>query len=270
MTVAYVPGAAERPERAALAAYVAEVAREAAAALPGFESILWKGSAVKPWDGPYDFLPGLSDLDVHVYRAGGQGDAWDLRERIAGLGPAPGDTPLQLMVLDSTELPEWWTLVPGTYRVLHGGEPPVPHPPRDLLLARDEIGLAEAGGQANLMDAEIVTVPDDGLWEYLRRQRGVIPSALYRVASVLAGEPLEVWALNRTGVLARLAAEPEVAAVHRAGVAYLDAALAAGARPGSPRPAAAALRSGQHLLRTAGAWYAARPDARTDRRTREV
>lgn len=266
MVLPHISGVPAPPSREQLAAYADSVGDVAAGALPGFVSIVWKGSAVKPWEGPYDFLPGLSDLDIHVYRPGGQGDGWELRERIAALGPAPGDTPLQLLVLDCDALPEWWTLIPGTYHVLHGEPPPVDVPPQATLLVRDEMGLAEAPGQAEAMESEIVAISDERLWEYLQSQRGIIPSALYRAVAVAGHPSAEVWSLNRTRLLALMATIEGLEAVHRAGTAYLDAALAAGRRPGAAEAAAEALRAGQHLLRTAGAWYATLPNAREDRR----
>ncbi len=262
-----LPMPATGPNRAALAAYVQTVARAAGAALPGFVSILWKGSAFKPWDGPYDFLPGLSDLDVHVYRPGGLDDAWALRERVvSAAGPAPFGLPLQLMVLDTESLPEWWTVLPGTYGVLAGADPPVAVPRRSVLLERDRIGLAEAAGNAARVDNGVIGRGDDELWDYLVATRWMYAPALYRVVALAAGDPARIWAMNRTALLAEAARLPETPPVLAAGKAFLAAALEASQERTGPA-AGAALRSGQALLRAASAWAAARDDAIVERRT---
>ena len=109
-------------------------------------SIIWKGSAYKPWDGPYDFLPGLSDLDVHVYRAAAALNPWSARRRIfRELGSPPGNTPLQLMVLDVNRLPEPWSLFLGGYRGLAGVEPPAATPAPVGVPARVRHGVFRAG-----------------------------------------------------------------------------------------------------------------------------
>ncbi len=262
-----IPMPATGLSRADLAAYVRSVARAAAAALPGYVSILWKGSAYKPWESPYDFMPGLSDLDVHVYRPGGMGDAWALRDRVVGeAGPAPGGIPLQLMVLDTETLPEWWTVLPGTYGVMAGGPPPVAVPPLEVLLERDRIGLAEAAGNAARVDNGVVGRGDGELWDYLVATRWMYVPALYRVVALAVADPAAVWAMNRTALLAAARRLPSVRPVLVAGEAFLGTALAASERRPDGGAAGEALRAGQALLRAAGEWGAARDDAVVERR----
>ncbi len=262
-----LPAPALLPDRSDLERYAAAVCALAREALPGAVSVIWKGSAFKRWEGPYDFLPGLSDLDVHVYRPGGLGDPWALREVLADrLGPPPGRVPFQLLVLDPAELPAWWTVLPGTYRVLAGGAPPCPVPPRPVLVERDRISLAEASGHAGRVAAGVVSRSDDELWNYLVANRWMFGPVLHRVVSVAIGRPEQVWALNRTRVITMAAAIPSLDAVLRAALAYFEAARVAGlARPDSS-PAPTAVRRGRELLLAAAAWAAGRPDALPERR----
>ena len=264
LAVSSVP---ELPERGALAAYAGAVGRAAAAELPDHVSVVWKGSAHKSWDGPYDFLPGLSDIDVHVYRPGGLDDPWTLRRRIRDeVGPAPYGTPLQLLVIDPDTMPEWWTLLPGTYEILAGGTPPVPVPPRHLLLDRDRFGLAEAHGHADSVTSGVLACGDADLWPYLLTVRWMFIPMLYRGVSLEGGEPEKAWAMNRTELLAAADEHPPLAPLRAATIDYLEAALAACSSRPAPAAAADALRVGEHLLRVAGDWAAARPDAAVDRR----
>lgn len=255
------------PDREVLAAYAAAVGRAAAQALPGYVSVVWKGSAHKPWQGPYDFLPGLSDLDIHIYRPGGLDDPWELRGRIQDdVGPSPLGTPLQLLVLDPATLPDWWTLLPGTYAVLAGEEPPVPVPPRPLLLDRDRYGLAEALSHAESVANGVVACGDGDLWSYLVTVRWMFLPMLYRGVSLVRRAPEEAWAMNRTQLLEAAAQHRSLRSLREATIDYLDAALAACSVRPEPAGASEALRAGEHLLRVAAEWAADRPDAAVNRR----
>ncbi len=250
-----------------LSAYARSVADAAAEALPDYVSIIWKGSTHKPWEGPFDFLPGLSDVDIHVYRPGPLADPWSVRRRVLdGVGPAPVDSPLQLLVLDSGDLPDWWTVIPGTYEVMAGGPPPAEVPPTDVLLQRDRFGLAQAGRDAERISVDALGRSDDQLWEYLRGVRWMFPPALYRAVSVSTGDPRLVWSLNRSRLLALAGEDPALAKLYRATIQYYEAALAACLRPGDGAAAENALRAGQRMLRKVAGWAARRRDAVVDRR----
>jgi hypothetical protein len=265
-----MPVAASASTRELIAQYAKEVASAAGALLPDHSSIIWKGSTQKPWEGPYDFLPGLSDIDVHVYRDRPLDDPWDLRRRVLdAAGPPPFDTPLQLLVLDAGSLPEWWTILPGTYQVLSGGPPPPRVPETAKLLARDRYGLAGSATDSARVSYDVLGLSDGELWPYLRSVRSLFPPALYRVASVWTGRPERVWSLNRTRLIAYAGEHRALDEVTEAAVRYFDASLAACDDPADAVAVELALRAGQELLGAAGSWAAARPDAVVDRRVAE-
>lgn len=259
---------APRPDRAVIAAYVSELAHHLVQAVPDAVGIVWKGSTFRAWDGPYDFLPGLSDIDVHLYRRGALADPWQLRSDVLGrLGPAPFSAPLQLLVMDVGTLPSWWTLLPGTYGVVAGEDPRIPVPDVQSMLARDRFGLARAAAEAQRVGSEGIGLFDSEVWPYLRAARALFPPVVARVVSVASGDPAGAWRSNRTTLLRRLHVIDGAAGVADAATAYFEAALRAGAQPHRPADAVAALRSGQELLRAAAKWFQARPDAVADRRT---
>lgn len=256
--------------RQQIAAFAAKIADTAAELLGDFTSIIWKGSTHKPWEGPFDFLPGLSDIDIHVYTGVPLQDPWRLRRAVLdAAGPAPFSTPLQLLVLDTATLPEWWTILPGTFEVMHGAEPPVTVPTTKRLLERDKYGLAGASGDVARVSYDILGLTDEELWPYLRSVRSLFPPALYRAASVWTGRPERVWSLNRSRLLSYAGEHLSLAGVTEAAVGYFTAALRACHNPGDPEHAEAALRAGQHVLTTVGDWAAQRPDAVVDRRMAE-
>jgi hypothetical protein len=256
--------------RQQIGAFAAKIADAAAQLLGDFTSIIWKGSTHKPWEGPFDFLPGLSDIDIHVYRDAPLADPWGLRRAVLdAAGPAPFDTPLQLLVLDIATLPEWWTILPGTFEVMHGVEPPVTVPSTHRLLERDRYGLAGAAGDVARVSYDILGLTDEELWPYLRSVRSLFPPALYRAASVWTGRPERVWSLNRSRLLSYAGEHMSLAEITETAVGYFGAALLACHNPGDAAAAEAALRAGQRLLTTAGDWAARRPDAVVDRRLAE-
>ena len=142
----------------------------------------------------------------------------------------------------------------------------MPVPPRPLLLDRDRFGLAEAGSHAESVASGVLACDDGDLWAYLVTVRWMFLPMLYRGVSLERGAPEEVWAMNRTQLLAAAGEHDALASLRAATVDYLDAALAACARRPDPAAAAEALQAGERLLRAAGTWAAARPDAAVDRR----
>lgn len=256
--------------REELARFAEKVGVAVAELLPDYSSIIWKGSTHKPWEGPFDFLPGLSDVDIHVYREAPLTDPWGLRRAVLeAAGPVPFDTPLQLLVLDAPSLPDWWTILPGTYRILHGSEPPTQIPATAMLLERDRYGLAGAAADSARVSADILGLPDHELWGYLRSIRSLFPPALYRAASLWTGRPERVWSLNRSKLLSFAGEHRSLDDVTEAAVMYFAAALGACNDPADPAKVQAALQAGQGLLDRAAEWAAARPDAVVDRRLGE-
>lgn len=244
----------------ALRSQLAEYAERAAEVLyrsyPDAQSILWKGSALKPWDGPYDFIPRLSDLDLHVYRPGGLENVWDVRRALFdAVGPAPGETMLQLLVIDADSIPDEWTLFDGTYEVLVGTAPPQSDPNEADMRERDVRDIERFDDHAADIRRGVVDRPGSALWPYLRRVRWMFPTVLNRVASVAGHSPALIWTLNRTGVLDLTKGDDTVATVRTAAVEYFEAAVIAAADAGSnPDTAETALRKGHDLLVEASDW----------------
>ncbi|MDH3471522.1 MAG: hypothetical protein OEM94_09430 [Acidimicrobiia bacterium] len=264
MSLAY---AARPPEinREDLEGYALAVADVAAELVPDHLSILWKGSAQKPWDGPYDFLPGLSDIDIHIYRQGVLADPWAMRQAVMHrVGPPPWDTPLQLLALDTATLPDWWLVM--SYEVLHGSAPPISTPSTDVLLQRDRVSLAEAHRHSTRVGTDVLGLSDGELWTYLRSVRWMFPPIVQRIATISGHPPEEVWSMNRTNALALVTANPATSHLATAAADYFEAALRACERRDGPS-AERALRAGQSLLDAAGQWAASQPDAVIDRRT---
>ncbi len=237
--------------------YAGALAAALHAMYPDAVSIILKGSAYKQWDSEYDFIPGLSDLDVHVYRPGGLVDPFGTRRRLlAAVGEPPGRTPLQLLMLDVADLPDPWTLLDGTYEVLAGSAPPLPQSTAAEMRSRDRDDLLHVDGWIRQVAGGVVGKIDEELWEFLKRVRWMFPSILGRVATVAGEDPSLIWRMNRTALLRHTAELPSVAAVRSATVDYLDAAITA-ARSRRSADVERALERGLHQLQTTWEWVRA-------------
>jgi hypothetical protein len=226
---------------------------------PDAGSIVWKGSSVKPWEGPFDFIPGLSDLDVQVYRRGGVTDPWQLRRAVLDeIGDSPLVSALQLLVLDPDDLPDPWYLYPGTFEVLYGDAPEVTPVDPVRIAEEDRIAMLESADQAYRLEAKIVGLGDAELWRYLQRAHRLFSPVLYRAATISGNPPDEIWPLNRTRLLERTAGDDGLAPIRSGTIEYYAAAVDAGLTDGLTACVEEAVRAGQHLLRSAAAWIAAR------------
>lgn len=254
MNASDVPGGVKRSD---LVEYAEALGRVLASHWPDATSIIWKGSAYKAWDGPYDFLPGLSDLDMHVYRSGGLDDPWQARRVIFdAVGEPPGNTPLQLLVLDidATASPLWQS----SYLVLFGGAPPGGFTTETELRTQDLEELLEAAGRARQIRDGVIDRSGAELWHYLRRVRWMFPPVLVRAATVLGHSPFEVWPMNRTALLELTAGDADLQDIRDATIRYYETALAAGLRPGDGDTSEKALHAGHDLLMIAADWADAR------------
>lgn len=242
--------------RSQLAEYATRAAEVLSSVYPDAQSILWKGSALKPWDGPYDFIPRLSDLDLHVYRPGGLENVWNVRRALFdATGPVPGETMLQLLVIDADSIPDEWTLFEETYEVLVGDAPPKTETNEPEMRERDIRDIERFEVNAADIRRGVVDRPGSELWPYLRRVRWMFPTVLNRVASVSGHSPALIWTLNRTGVLDLTKGDPAVSTVRTAAVEYFEAAVIAAADAGAnPDTAETALRRGHDLLVEASDW----------------
>lgn len=173
--------------------------------------VLLKGSTLKG-----DFIPGYSDLDLHSFlspdvmvgRAAPRPElAMRFQASIGKLEPHDyGCNSFQLYFLNYESYPAGWAKpVPGSYVVLHGDLPPgftdvTAHEYREharAALARVPVIVAQ------LIERGI-DKPDRSLPPVLRLAGIELKQATYAAASLLTDDPLLIWTLPRTEVLARL------------------------------------------------------------------
>ncbi|WAS91303.1 hypothetical protein [Nannocystis punicea] len=181
-----------------------------------------KGSAVKPWDAPLDYVPELSDVDLHVLvhdparleaSLGGLRGALDLQARAERLYferfPGPLHVPRpQLLALNGLKEQPWYVpSVASTVRVLLGE----PYPTTTALDAEsirriDAASLLEHEGYVAKLPWAVVDTPAKFLWGRLRELSWRVSPTSYRALSALGVPYAEAWGGNRSSAVRRLEA----------------------------------------------------------------
>lgn len=167
------------------------------AALDAFDghvdAILLKGSALRD-----DFLPGYSDLDIHIYvpsshmRGGRQPrleNALRFQRAIGGLDPADyGVSSFQVFFIDAERYPaDWSRPLRGTYEIVYGG--PVDASPPEEHLRRGRENLSSYPGYIATLIERFVDKPDARTAEFVRLAGVFLKGAVYSACVVMAGDP---------------------------------------------------------------------------------
>ncbi|MCY0990235.1 hypothetical protein OV203_24050 [Nannocystis sp. ILAH1] len=193
-----------------------------------------KGSAVKPWDAPLDYVPELSDVDLHILvrdparldaHIGGLRGALDLQARAEVLYFERVRDPLhvprpQLVALNALkDQPLYVPSVASTVRVLLGA----PYPTATALDAAairrvDAASLLQHEDYVARLPWQVVDTPAKFLWGRLRDLAWRVSPTASRVLSALGLPYAEAWGVNRSTAVQRLEAlgEPALAASYAA------------------------------------------------------
>lgn len=182
--------------------------REAAEAAfgRGLRSLIVKGSVLSE-----DFIPGYSDLDVHVYvsplflrgkRAPELAPALDFQRALGSLDPAAyGLDSLQVIFVNAKEYPrDWQKPLPGTYELVYG------EPVDDSMSVRDRVRTAASQlsaleEQANRLVERFVDKPDARLPRLVRLAGTFLKGALLNAALVATKDPERVAEASRADLL---------------------------------------------------------------------
>jgi hypothetical protein len=192
-----------------------------------------KGSGVKEWDSPIDYVPVLSDVDIHVKLRGsslfgGPESATEqaleasreYEELFLRENPDPLHVPrTQIIVLDEVmKSPDF--LLPlescGIHVIM--GEPDLRKTPDfDRIRAVDLENLMELGDILRRLPMNAVDRSGLDLWYLIRRLVWHVSPAPVRLLTQLVEDPEEAWEWNRTKVCEKLEEHgfPEVSKMYR-------------------------------------------------------
>jgi len=169
-------------------------------------SIITKGSSVKG-----GFIPGLSDVDLHVYLEEDVFSHSDFLKLEFGLSMQEkmdaliqkydfGGGPIQVILINVSKPPDWSGPLPGAYIVLYGDGDPFPPPTVEGMLKQDLDGLKNPTYAYKLISS-FLDKGNDQLPNYVRRLNAAVNPALYRVLSLLTRDPVKVWKMTKFEVL---------------------------------------------------------------------
>jgi hypothetical protein len=176
-----------------------------------------KGSAIKDWDTPIDYVPLLSDVDIHVKLTGATvlfewaedpfrrsvaiSQAYEEKylERI----PEPVHIPrTQLVVLNSL-LEDPGFILPtdsSSTRVIMGTPKLGIKASNDELRSIDMNNLLELGETLDALPAQMVDRTGIDLWTLIRRLNWRVSPSPVRLLTQIGVHPIDVWDWNRTRI----------------------------------------------------------------------
>ena len=171
-------------------------------------AIIAKGSTVRG-----GFIPGLSDIDFHVYL---KNDAFiysDFLKVESGLSLQEkmdkliqkydvGGGPIQVNLLNVSQPPDWSGPLPGTYILLYGDDCPYPPHTAEKMLKQDLDNLKNP-----IAYKWIHTYADksnDQLPNFVRLLNTQVTPTLYRVLSLLTQDAIRVWKMTKFEVIEAL------------------------------------------------------------------
>ena len=182
--------------------------------------IYLKGSALKHWDTPIDYVPEISDVDMHIYfhdddswrrHIGTVEQAIEIQRRVEELYLAKAGRPLhtprpQLIVLNRLmRQVDFVGSPPGTVEVLYGeAEAAVDYSDPERIRRLECNRLIEDADFLAVLPLQVVDKPGRYLWQSLRALTWRVSPAGPRVLHICGVDTEEAWSLNRTGVVSQL------------------------------------------------------------------
>ena len=182
--------------------------------------IYFKGSAQKQWESLLDYVPEVSDVDIHIHFSedsavqkylGTTAKAMRIQERVEKTYFSKVKMPLhtprpQLVVLnDLLRQPDYIPTPGSATAVLHGEDyPRGDYGDADRIRRVDCTRLTEDGAYLARFPFHLVDRPGRYLWESVRTFVWRVSPVGPRVLHILGVETEDAWSLNRTRVISRL------------------------------------------------------------------
>jgi hypothetical protein len=181
---------------------------------------LWlKGSAAKSWDTPIDYVPEISDVDIHYRVADTKSflreldDAIQMHVEIArrfrSLQPSPVHVPRPqfISVSQIEQSPDYIPSPPATIKTLYGASPPaVSNLDQHFVRVVDQQNLLKSADPEflNKAIADLVERPGHHLYPALRPLNWRVSPTGSRALSVLGVDYSTAWSANRTNTVEML------------------------------------------------------------------
>ena len=174
-----------------------------------------KGSATKVWESPIDYVPFVSDLDIHVHLPEGVSlfhpkdhffDAMDISEEYERRFiethpdclhiPRPQVLPVNRLKAHVSYVPPR----PGDVRMLLGNFEPEPLPDVDTIRDIDQENLQEIPSFLESLPLTVVDRTGIEFWSVIRSMTWRVSPSPVRLLSQTYENPLDLWVWNRTSI----------------------------------------------------------------------
>jgi len=179
------------------------------------ECAILKGSATKPWETPADYVPVISDLDIHIGTKGGQplfpqtregflhslDTTRVIEERFLELRPHHLHIPRPQVVVMKEDHGDWLPETTDEVVTLYGETPLKPPEPVEHLRARDLAELQSLGPLLDRLPEQVIDRIDLEYYRVLRMLCYVVSPSPVRALSQRHPDPKHLWTLNRTRVI---------------------------------------------------------------------
>ncbi len=179
-----------------------------------------KGSAVKRWDSPIDYVPVISDVDIDLIlsdeddRLVTSSDPLTVaralsrqhEETFARLEPAPLHHPrTHMRVINSLMREEWYVPPqPDEIRPVIGSLPELPEPPPERVRYVDRWRLEQEEGYLRDLPDRLASATGTDLLYLILDLAGHVALTPFRLLTQVQADPVAVWRLNRSRVLDEL------------------------------------------------------------------
>ena len=178
-----------------------------------------KGSSVKPWDSTIDYVPEISDVDIHfrfkefedmIFTGDPFTQAMEIslayEQKFQKKHPNALHLPRsQLNLLDI--LMENVEYVPPRLedvRILIGNPKQIPPPSVNVIRSLDLTNLQELGPILKNLPMSVVDRAGHDFWTIIRRMTWRVSPSPVRLLTQEHSDPLEVWSWNRTTIVNEL------------------------------------------------------------------
>ena len=181
----------------------------------------YKGSSKKAWESPLDYVPEVSDVDMHLWFH--DDDVWHryldtvpqamevqkgVEARFRAKVPEPLHEPRpQLIVMNKmlAEIDDFVHSPRSTVTVLYGEEyPKADYSDSDAIRRYDSNNLVWDGEWAGRSGLHVIDKPGRYFWQAMRAVTYRVSPAGPRVLHVLGADTEDAWSMNRTTAVAAM------------------------------------------------------------------
>ncbi len=181
--------------------------------------VIMKGSCVKPWDSPIDYVPVLSDVDIHVKTVDDAPmilsevsfeQALEISESFEKefLKRQPEHLHMpRTQLVDVNRLKQLIIYVPPrleNVQILHGNPKQENPPSPDVIREIDRNNMQELEEVLERLPLSTVDRVGFDIWSLVRRICWLVSPTPVRLLSQQHEDPLEVWSWNRTRIAKEL------------------------------------------------------------------